>query len=74
MMVFLPGNLSGFLNFQDFPGFSRIFQDFPGLSSNLQILMVLTIFLQIIDSLFIKYDMMIFFSGSYPVLGFSVYF
>ena len=57
-----------FIQFPDF------FPDFPGFSSNLQISMVLTIFLEIIDSLFIKYDMMILFSGNYAVFGFSLFF
>ena len=63
IMVFFP------VNFPDF----RIFLNFPGFSSSLHISMFLAIFLQITDSLFIKYDM-IFFSGSYPVFGFSLVF
>ena len=39
--------------------------------SNLQISMVLTIFLHIIDTLLIKYDMMIFFSG-FPGLSSNI--
>ena len=54
--------------------FSDLFLDFPRSSSNLQISMVWTIFLQIIDNLFIRYDMIIFFSGNYSVFRFSLFF
>ena len=53
---------------------SGFFSDFSGFSSKLQISMVWTMFLQIIDSLFIKYDMIIFFSGKYLDSGFSPFF
>ena len=59
LMIFFPGNVSGF---RIFPGFFRIFFKSSDFS----------IFLQIIDTLFINYDMIIFFSGNYPVSGFLV--
>ena len=53
------------------PKFKNHFLFFLSFFSNLQISMVLTIFLHIMDTLLVKYDMMNFFPDFFPVSRFS---